>query len=151
MVRPFRFLIVAALVAFTTIAHAADTSPTPAKKADPVIVEARKLIAEKKYAEALPILKAYVAREDKSADGWNLYGFATRKTGDTATAETYYMKALAIDPEHRGALAYLGTMYVELKRMDDARVILKRLDKACLFGCDEYDEVKKAIETGRAY
>ncbi len=131
-------------------AFAADSSPPPTKADDPVLIEARKLIADKKFSESIPILKALVAREDKNADGWNLLGFATRKTGDAANAEKFYKTALALNGEHRGALEYLGMMYVETGRLDDAKAVLKRLDKACLFGCEEYDDLKKAVATGKA-
>lgn len=150
MFRSIRFALAVAMLSVSGLAYAADTSPTPAPNDDPVLVAAKKLIADKKYGEAMPILKAYLIREEKSADGWNLLGYATRKNGDTAAAEEHYKKALALDEKHRGALEYLGMMYVETGRMEDAKAVLKRLDKACFFGCDEYDDLKKAVETGKA-
>ena len=47
------------------------------------------------------------------ADVYNLLGFSLRKSGDLETAYTFYKKALDFDPEHKGALEYLGELYVE--------------------------------------
>ena len=54
------------------------------------------------------------------ADVYNLMGFSLRKTGDHKQAYTFYRKALDFDPEHKGALEYLGELYVETGQIDKA-------------------------------
>ena len=111
--------------------------------------QARDLLDKKHYAAAVPILTASLATAPMDADAWNLLGYATRKLGRFEEAERHYQKALAIKDDHKGALEYLGMLYVETKRLDQAKAILKRLDSACFFGCEELDELKEAIATGK--
>ena len=58
----------------------------------------------------------------------------------------YYDKALAMDPSHKGALEYQGELFVTLGQIDKAKANLARLNRICLFGCEEYDDLKAAIE-----
>jgi tetratricopeptide (TPR) repeat protein len=91
-------------------------------------------------AELMPMLETH-----QHADVYNLIGFSLRKTGDYPHAHTFYRKALEFDPEHKGALEYLGELYVETGQLDKARehvVILKRL---CPGGCEELADLEQAI------
>lgn len=108
--------------------------------------QARALIDDGDYAAALPLLRQVVAREPNNADAYNELGFAQRKLGDREAALLNYRKALAIDPEHLGANEYLGELYIEMGDLVQARERLAALDRACFFGCDEYSELKAAIE-----
>lgn len=108
--------------------------------------QARALIDDGDYAAALPLLRQVVAREPNNADAYNELGFAQRKLGDREAALLNYRKALAIDPEHLGANEYLGELYLEMGDLVQARERLAALDRACFFGCDEYSELKAAIE-----
>lgn len=63
-------------------------------------------------------------------------------------AEKHYGRALALNANHRGALEYLGELYLQTGRPDKAREMLKRLSSACVFGCKEHDQLKKAIAAG---
>jgi tetratricopeptide (TPR) repeat protein len=65
------------------------------------------------------------------ADVYNLMGFSLRKSGDRKQAYTFYRKALDFDPEHKGALEYLGELYVETGQLDKARENLALLKKLC--------------------
>ena len=67
-------------------------------------------------AELTPMLTTY-----QHADVYNLMGFALRKTGDYQQAYTFYRKALDFDPNHKGALEYLGELYVETGQVDKAK------------------------------
>ena len=64
-------------------------------------------------AELTPMLATY-----QHADVYNLMGFSLRKTGDYKQAYTFYRKALDFDPEHKGALEYLGELYVETGQVE---------------------------------
>ena len=83
------------------------------------------------------------------ADLLNLYAFSQRKLNKFDIALENYQKALQIDPEHRGANEYLGELYLILDQPDKAEERLEVLDRECFFGCEEYDELKQAIEDYR--
>lgn len=62
------------------------------------------------------------------------------------TAFAHYDTALELNPKHRGANEYLGELYLELGRLEEAQARLDVLDGACFFGCEEYSELKAKIE-----
>ncbi len=96
------------------------------------------------YTEALPILAAITAAEPQNADAWNLLGFASRKSGDLPAAGVAYGKALAINPEHLGALEYQGEMYLELMQPDKAMENLVKLQAIC-GDCEEAADLAEAL------
>ena len=91
-------------------------------------------------AELTPMLATY-----QHADVYNLMGFSLRKTGDYKQAYTFYRKALDFDPEHKGALEYLGELYVETGQVDKARENVVLLKKLCPGGCEELADLEHAI------
>ena len=91
-------------------------------------------------AELTPMLETY-----QHADVYNLMGFSLRKTGDHKQAYTFYRKALDFDPEHKGALEYLGEIYVETGQVDKARENVVLLKKLCPGGCEELADLEQAI------
>lgn len=98
-----------------------------------------------KYAAAIPLLEKVVARDAKNADAWNNLGFSNRKLGKFSEALADYEKALAIDPDHLGANEYLGELYLETGDMPKAEERLAKLDRLCIFGCEEYRTLKAAV------
>ena len=97
------------------------------------------------YIKAIKLLSKVVAAKPKDADAWNYLGFSNRKLKRFDLALDAYQKALAINPKHRGAHEYLGELYLQTDDLANSRKHLKRLDKICFFGCDEYDDLKAAI------
>lgn len=91
-------------------------------------------------AELTPMLETY-----QHADVYNLMGFSLRKMGDHKQAYTFYRKALDFDPEHKGALEYLGELYVETGQVDKARENVVLLQKLCPGGCEELADLEQAI------
>ena len=91
-------------------------------------------------AELTPMLETH-----QHADVYNLMGFSLRKTGDTKQAYTFYRKALEFDPEHKGALEYLGELYVETGQIEKARENVVLLKKLCPGGCEELADLEKAV------
>jgi cytochrome c-type biogenesis protein CcmH/NrfG len=73
-----------------------------------------------------------------------------RKTGDFRTSLTYYTKALELQPEHKAAREYLGELYVETGNMEKAREQLGALAKLCPRGCEEREDLEKAIRAKSA-
>jgi len=141
-------LAIALVVVFGFVAapaNAAGWDSKPADKQDSKYVEAKKLIEAKNFAGAVPLLEQVVAADPKDADAYNLLGYSQRKSGNPEAALGNYQKALALDPEHRGANEYLGELYLKMGELDKAKERLDVLDAACFFGCDEYRDLKKAI------
>jgi len=103
-----------------------------------------KLIKNEQYAEAVQGLEKILQNKkyNKDADILNHYAFALRKTNNLTKAEEFYQKALTIEPDHRGALEYIGELYVDTKRMDLANATLKKLESC---RCEEYAELKSYI------
>lgn len=113
------------------------------------VQKSRSLLKDGNYAKAEGLLRKAVADDPQNADAWNLLGYATRLQGDHEQAEEFYGKALALDDDHVGALNYLGMLYVQTGRIDDAKKLLARIDDACLFSCDEFSSLERAIATGK--
>jgi len=65
-------------------------------------------------------------------------------------AEKYYISALNLDSNHRGALEYYGELLLIKNDLVGAEKMLARLDKACLFGCEEFQDLKKSIQQYKA-
>lgn len=125
------------------VSMAADTAPT---KSDPAwLTDARASINSNNYDQALKQLQS--ANEVNSADWNNLMGYSLRKKQppDLAASEKYYQAALKIDPSHRSAMEYYGELLLMKKDLPGAEAMLARLDKACLFGCEEYSDLKASI------
>jgi len=129
----------AAIVPAVQAANNAPSTPVP----DLTTVRAE--IKAKKYDAALTELKVLVVSYP-TADVYSLLGHALWKTGDPTQGMTYYNKALALDPSHKGALEYQGELFVELGQIDKAKENLKKLGHLCWFGCEEEDDLKEAIE-----
>ena len=99
--------------------------------------------ANKRYEKALNLLIKSNEEKPNKADTLNYLGFTTRKLGDYAGGEKYYLQGLALEPNHIGINEYLGELYVVTNRIDLAKERLNIL-KSC--NCEEYDELKKIID-----
>jgi tetratricopeptide (TPR) repeat protein len=132
-------LVGAALVATPALAVDVVTS-----RDAPDLTSVRAKIKAKDFkaalAELTPMLETH-----QHADVYNLMGFSLRKTGDYKQAYTFYRKALEFDPEHKGALEYLGELYVETGEIDKARQNVVLLKKLCPGGCEELADLEKAV------
>ena len=139
------FSIACLTLFFGLLAHAADMPPST--DADTGLQKARALIAQKDWTSAVPVLDSYVKSHPQSADGFNLLGYSLRNQNKYDQALAAYQQALTIDPKHKGAHEYMGIAYVQLGQMNKAKQHLNALDKICTFSCEEYSDLKKAIET----
>jgi tetratricopeptide (TPR) repeat protein len=115
------------------------------KRADEVYVTAVSLINEARYDEAIAYLDAARWAAGPHPDVLTYLGFANRKLGRYDVAEGHYQAALAIAPDHRGALEYYGELKLERGNVAGAKAHLARLDALCGFGCNEADELRRWI------
>ena len=141
----------AILVLSTGLGLAPAFSPTPAHAVDnmsstdaPDLTSVRAKIKAKDYVAALAELRK-LAEDVQHADVYNLLGFTLRKSGDFKTSLTYYTKAIEMQPEHKAAREYLGELYVETGNMEKAKEQLAVLVKLCPDGCEEREDLQKAI------
>jgi len=137
-----RLLVVGGFViAMLLPAQAVDTSIS---KEAPDLTAVRAKIKAKEFAAARDDLYKLMTTHEH-ADVFNLLGFSLRKTGDYKNALTFYKKALDYDANHKGAHEYLGELYVETNQLDKAREHLAILVKLCPQGCEEREDLEKAI------
>ncbi len=115
----------------------------------PDLASVRAKIKAKDYKAAIieltPMLQTH-----QHADVYNLLGFSYRKSGDYKQGATFYAKALDFDANHKGALEYQGEMFVELGQLDLAQANLAKLVKLCPTGCEEREDLEKAIAAASA-
>jgi len=113
---------------------------------DPNYTEGVQAIKREDWATATRLMEAVVAKDDKNANAYNWLAYSIRKGGDAARAIPLYQKALTIDPKHRGAHEYIGEAYLMLDNLPKAKEHLGVLDKLCFFPCEEYSDLKKAVQ-----
>ena len=156
MINKYLILILISLI-FNTSIFAAGTDDTTSKannylKGSNLIKKAKKLEkknkisqAKKKFEKALEYL--IISNKDKpnQPDTLNYLGYASRKIGNLEIAEKYYLKGLALDPNHLGINEYLGELYVNTNRIEKAKERLKIL-KNC--ECEEFEDLSSAIKLG---
>ncbi|MGC6485027.1 MAG: tetratricopeptide repeat protein [Candidatus Puniceispirillales bacterium] len=118
--------------------------------ASKTVSKANKAIKDNDFAAAYTILEDGLGSEPDNADIHNLLGFSARKMGRYEDSMRHYRTALALDPKHKGALEYMGELYLTLNQPDEARALLQRLDDICWLGCSEERELKAAIEAWEA-
>src|SRR5262249_35787343 len=111
----------------------------------PDLTKVRANIKAKDFKAALTELTGMVDRGIQHADVYNLLGFSLRKIGDYTKAQTFYQKALDFDANHKGAHEYLGELYVEIGQLPKAREHLATLARLCPQGCEEREDLEKAI------
>lgn len=136
-----RISLIAASMMLATSAFAVDTVIS---KDAPDLTSVRAKIKLKDFKGAIAELTPVLATH-QHADVYNLMGFSLRKSGDLAQAATFYAKALDFDANHKGALEYQGEMFVELGQIDKAKANLVKLATLCPQGCEEREDLEKAL------
>ena len=139
------FVLSVGLASAAMAAGSSSSSSKPSKLAD-----AETAIEAGDYGRAIDLLQKVIAGDSENADAWNFLGFSHRNLKSLDEALVAYQKALAIDPEHRGANEYLGELYLRTGNLAKAKERLKKLDDVCTFGCEEFDDLKQAIKAYEA-
>jgi tetratricopeptide (TPR) repeat protein len=122
-------------------------TPTPAavKTVNDELAKVTVLLNAKNFKQALADLKVIDSEFKDNADVNNLLGYSSRKLKQYKPADTYYKKALKINPNHLGALEYQGELFVLTNKVSAAKKNLVKLEKLCGLKCGEYLDLKKAI------
>ena len=123
-----------------------DENSDPVEVVDADYMNGKEQAYDGKYKAAIVYLEKSIENDPKNADAFNMLGYSNRKLGNNEEAFKYYNKALKLDPRHKGTHEYIGRLYLNLSQPEKAKMHLDELDSICLFGCDEYTTLKKAIE-----
>ena len=141
-------ILIASFLVCSFHAWSADTAPAQPipKSVAETLAPARNAIKAGNYEKAFDLLTQ--ADQKQSADWHNLMGYSLRKKAvpNLIEAEKYYISALNLDASHRGALEYYGELLLMKKDLAGAEKMLARLDKACMFGCEEFQDLKRSIQ-----
>jgi Flp pilus assembly protein TadD len=130
-----------------SVAQAVDTEQSTDA---PDLTSVRAQIKARNYAAAVGELKGMIDKGIQHADLYSLLGFSLRKSGDRKMAMTFYTKALEFNPDHKGALEYQGELFVETGDLTKARENAAKLAKLCPQGCEEREDLDKAIGGAQA-
>ena len=125
------------------------SSPDNNDKTEPVSVDYKNgsiAAYNGKFEVAIKHLERAARISPNNPDVYNLLGYSHRKLDQLEKAFDYYWKALKLDPRHLGANEYIGELYLRTNNIKKAVEHLAVIDDVCLFGCDEYDDLKDAIE-----
>jgi tetratricopeptide (TPR) repeat protein len=139
MPTPMRYLLFAVLLLVNPAG--ADPGPYAAISTDPDFIAGRKAIEAKDWKKAI----ALFSRFHSDADAFNYLGFANRNLGNYEAAFTNYRRALALDPNHRGAHEYVGEAYLLTNNLAKAEEHLAALARICGAGCEEYQDLARAV------
>ena len=131
----------------SALAAGSTSSSTKAREDKPAkqYAKAQREIKKGDYQDAIELLRKVVRKQPRNADAYNLLGFSYRKLERFDTAHKYYTRSLKIDPNHKGALEYLGELYVDTGDLKNAEAMLARLAAVCPSGCEEKDDLSEKI------
>jgi Flp pilus assembly protein TadD len=140
--------LVALWAVFAAHAHPvlADATDEEAASLDTDFAAGKQALAAKNWTAAVAAFRKAVLRDPRNADLENYLGFAYRNLGQMEQAFAHYEKALSLNPRHRGAHEYLGEAYLQVGDLAKAQAHLASLEKICLLPCEEYGDLKAAID-----
>jgi tetratricopeptide (TPR) repeat protein len=114
-------------------------------KLDPEFAAGKKALVAEDWDGAIAVLKSAALRDPRNADIRNYIGYAYRRLGQMGPAIEHYQQALILNPRHRSAHEHLGEVHLMLGDPATAEQHLAHLEDICLIGCEEYDDLKRAI------
>jgi len=130
-----------ALAAGSTSSSKSSSEDRAAKR----YAKAVKEIKKGDYDDAIELLEKVVDEQPKNADAYNLLGYSYRKLGAFDPARKHYARALQLEPNHKGALEYLGELHLQTGDLKGAEALLARLAAACPGGCEERQDLTEKI------
>jgi Flp pilus assembly protein TadD len=137
------------VMAVPVMAAGTSDGSSAASTTQPTYEQAKATVDAGKFKEALPMLVALTKTDPKNADAWNLLGFTYRKLGQMDDSSTAYLKVLAINPNHLGALEYQGELFITTGKIKEAKANLAKLKGLC-GNCEQSKDLEKALKTAGA-
>lgn len=116
---------------------------------DPDFKAGKKALGAEDWNGAIAALKLAALRDPLNADIQNYIGYAYRRLRQLGPAIGHYQQALTLNPRHRSAHEHLGEAYLVLGESAKAEQLLAALENLCLIPCEEYDDLKRAINAYR--
>ena len=130
----------------STLTYAAFNEPAEAAPVnDADFDNGVKAVKAENWPEAIIRLESAATKHPRSADVHNLLGYAYRKSNNLDRSFTHYLRALDLDPEHRGAHEYIGEAWLMRGDAAKARSHLNELARICRAACEEFHDLAKAI------
>ena len=114
-------------------------------KLDPEFAAGKMALVAEDWEGAIAVLKSAALRDPRNADIQNYIGYAYRRLRQIGPAIGHYQQALMLNPRHRSAHEHLGEAALVLGDAATAEQHLAHLEDICLIGCEEYDDLKRAI------
>ena len=108
--------------------------------------DAQDAIDKSDFDKAIMMLEDILSFEPEDADALNLLGFSLRSADRNEEAMEKYQEALAVDPDHQGALEYQGELFLKMGDQAAAEANLERLKGLCPEGCEALATLETAIE-----
>jgi tetratricopeptide (TPR) repeat protein len=121
------------------------TPDTDWARLDPEFAAGKRALAAEDWNGAIAVLKSAALRDPTNADIQNYIGYAYRRLRQIGPAIGHYQQALTLNPRHRSAHEHLGEAQLVLGDPVAAEQHLAHLEDICLIGCEEYDDLDRAI------
>ena len=115
-------------------------------RSDMGLIEAEKLIAEKKYSLAISVLEKITARNPRNSEAHVAQALAWLNLGQLDRAKQSIEYAQIADKNHLGAYVVSGLISMMQKDVQQAEYTLSALRVACLSDtCPEYQTLQRII------
>ena len=129
------------------LANMQDPTPTTNDNSD-ILMDKKsihKMIDAGEYEKARSNLKIFIENNSSDHEAYNLLGYVERQLQNYELAINFYKKALSIDNNFTGAHHYIAITYLEMDNLNSAKYHLDKLDLICLFGCEDFYDLKNKI------
>lgn len=129
------------------LANMQDPTPTANENSD-ILMDKKsihKMIDAGEYEKARSNLKIFIENNSSDHEAYNLLGYVERQLQNYELAINLYKKALSIDSNFTGAHHYIAITYLEMDNLNSAKYHLDKLDLICLFGCEDFYDLKNKI------
>jgi tetratricopeptide (TPR) repeat protein len=113
---------------------------------DPDFAAGKKALAAADWKAAISALELAALRDPSNADIQNYIGYAHYRLRQWGPAMQHFQQALSFNRRHRGAHEHLGELALALGEPAQAEQHLAALDGICLIPCEEFGDLKRAIE-----